>query len=214
MKNEQGRPLDGHSLRPFLENPQTGQWSGPDEVLTALYKWARYYDPAQQSYSLRSKHWRYIRYSNGKEELYHNAEDPYEWTNLASNPQYASTLKSFRAKLAARLPDPASAPTKTADEIWKDDFFKQHPQADANQDGKLTWPEYKAYKTKLDARKAPGNADKKKTSSAEVWKDQFFQWHPNADTNKDGVLSWPEYHAHKAKVDARKALQGKKKSSQ
>ena len=45
-----GRPLDGHSLRPFLENPRTDEWSGPDEVLTALYKWARFYDPAKQSY--------------------------------------------------------------------------------------------------------------------------------------------------------------------
>ena len=115
-KNDKGRPLDGHSLRPFLENPQTDEWSGPDEVLTALYKWAMFYDPAEQSYSLRSKDWRYIRYSNGKEELYHNAEDPYEWTNLAGNPQYASKLESFRAKLDARLPEPESGPAKSADE--------------------------------------------------------------------------------------------------
>ena len=128
-KNELGRPLDGHSLRPFLENPQTDQWSGPDEVLTSLYKWARFYDPAEQSYSLRSKDWRYIRYSNGKEELYHDAVDPYEWDNLAGNPEYAAQLESFRAKLAARLPKPDSVPAKSADEVWKDDFFKKHPEA-------------------------------------------------------------------------------------
>ncbi len=202
-KNDKGRPLDGHSLKPFLVNPKTGQWSGPDEVLTALYKWAMYYDPAEQSYSLRSKDWRYIRYSNGKEELYHNAKDPYEWTNLAGNPQYASKLESFRAKLDARLPEPDSTPKKSADQIWKDNFFKKHPKADANRDGTLSWPEYKAYKAKLDAKKGVGEADRKKASDAEAWKDQFFEWHPNADTNKDGVLSWPEYQIHKAKVDAK-----------
>jgi iduronate 2-sulfatase len=113
-KNDKGRPLDGHSLRPFLENPQTDEWSGPDEVLTALYKWAKTYDPAEQSYSLRSKDWRYIRYSNGKEELYHDAEDPYEWNNLADNPEQASRLKSFRARLQARLPKPGTAPLQPA----------------------------------------------------------------------------------------------------
>ena len=152
-KNEKGRPLDGHSLRPFLENPQTDKWSGPDEVLTALYKWAMYYDPAEQSYSLRSKDWRYIRYSNGKEELYHNVEDPYEWTNLAGNPECTGKLEFFREKLAARLPEPGSVPQKTPDEMWKDRFFKKHPKADANGDGVLSWPEHKAYKAKLDAKK-------------------------------------------------------------
>ena len=115
-------------------------------------------------------------------------------------------LESFRAKLDARLPEPGSAPQKSADEIWKDNFFKKYPKADTNEDGTLSWPEYKAYKAKLDTNNAVGEADKKK---AEAWKDQFFKWHPNADTNKDGVLSWPEYRIHKAKVDARKASKGK-----
>ena len=34
---------------------------------------------------------------------------------------------------------------------WKDTFFKTHPNADANGDGTLSWPEYKVYKAKLDA---------------------------------------------------------------
>jgi len=105
QKNNKGRALDGHSLRPFLEDPGTTQWSGPDEALTALYKWAKSYDPAQQSYALRSKDWRYIRYANGKEELYHCTEDPYEWHNLADKPQHASTLKAFRKKLMIRVPN-------------------------------------------------------------------------------------------------------------
>lgn len=202
-KNDKGRPLDGYSLKPLLESPERGEWSGPDEALTALYKWALYYDPAEQSYALRSADWRYIRYSNGKEELYHDAEDPYEWTNLAGVPQHAATLESFRAKLAARLPKPEPGPKKTPDQIWKDHFFQQYPQADADRDGTLTWPEYKAFKTKLDAAKK-NNANQGKDGDAEAWKDQFFEWHPDADTDKDGTLTWPEYHKYKAKLDARK----------
>ena len=77
--NDQGRPLDGHSMAPLLRDPDSGTWAGPDAALTALYKWAQYYDPAHQSYALRGRDWRYIRYENGKEELYHCAEDPHEW---------------------------------------------------------------------------------------------------------------------------------------
>jgi len=66
----------------------------------------------------------------------------------------------------------------------------------------------------LDAQQAAGDAGDKKASDAEAWKDQFFQWHPNADTNKDGKLCWPEYHAHKAKVDARKAARNKSNGGQ
>ena len=62
------------------------------------------YDPAEQSYSLRSKDWRYIRYSNGKEELYHNAEDPYEWTNLATVPKHAATVAEMKRRLPECVP--------------------------------------------------------------------------------------------------------------
>ena len=85
-KNEQGRPLDGHSLKPFLLDPKTEQWDGPDAALTALFRGAKTDIPSEQSYTLRLKDWRYIRYSNGKEELYDHVNDPHEWTNLAGNP--------------------------------------------------------------------------------------------------------------------------------
>jgi arylsulfatase A-like enzyme len=153
-KNAQGRPLDGHSLKPLLSNPENGKWTGPDTALTAMSKWAKTYDAAQQSYALRSHDWRYIRYENGMEELYHVAEDPREWTNLASNPTHAKQLEDFRTQLLTKIPksDPAArvAAGGTAEE-WKDSFFKTHPAADANSDGTLSWPEYKDYKAKLDA---------------------------------------------------------------
>ncbi|VGO11988.1 Arylsulfatase [Pontiella desulfatans] len=147
-KNEKGRRLDGYSLKPLLENPMTGTWDGPDAALTALYKWDSYYDPAKQSYSLRFKDWRYIRYQNGKEELYHTAQDPKEWTNLALNPEYAEQLAGFRAKLMTRIPEskPRPAPTAGDNEKWKSSYFKKHPEADTNGDGSLSWAELKAHK--------------------------------------------------------------------
>jgi arylsulfatase A-like enzyme len=205
-KNEKGAPLDGHSLRPLLADPQAGTWDGPEAALTALYKWANYYDPANQSYSLRFKDWRYIRYENGKEELYHTAQDPYEWTNLALSPEFEDQLDSCREKLLARIPKsrPGAASGKTPEEEWKDAYFKKHPEADANKDGELSWPEYKAYKSKVEGlqKPKPSVAVAGKTAD-EMWKDKYFGWHPDADADKDGVLSWPEYKAHKNALDAK-----------
>lgn len=42
------------------------------------------------NHTVRTEDWRYIRYANGDEELYHDSEDPYEWTNLAMKPEFAA----------------------------------------------------------------------------------------------------------------------------
>ena len=158
VKNDQGRPLDGHSLVPLLRSPTGGEWDGPEAALTALYKWADYYDPAFQSYSLRSEDWRYIRYENGKEELYHCAGDPHEWTNLAQDPDFSGQLEMYRKQLLERIPESKPKPERSAED-WKAQFFEKHPLADRNGDGELSWPELKAHKAKLDAKKnsAKGN---------------------------------------------------------
>jgi arylsulfatase A-like enzyme len=95
-KNDQGRPLDGHSLKSLLTDPENGTWNGPDAALTTLSKWGKATDAMQQSYALRTSEWRYIRYENGKEELYRVTDDPREWTNLAANAESAAQLESFR----------------------------------------------------------------------------------------------------------------------
>ena len=162
-KNEQGRPLDGHSLKPLLADPENGTWTGPDTALTALSKWGKASEATQQSYALRRQDWRYIRYENGKEELYQVAADPREWTNLATKPEHARQLETLRTQLLALLPqsEAAVAPaTEMSAAEWKDAFFKIHPAADANADGMLSWPEYKDYKKKLDA----GEVTKPKTN--------------------------------------------------
>ena len=171
-KTGKGHPLDGHSLKPLLVNPATGKWSGPRSALTALYKWRVKYDPSQESYSLRSNDWRYIRYENGKEELYATTTDPYEWQNLADHAVHARRLQALRDELKSRVPGPGTAippqptfqpkrqttnppaakapvPLKSA-QAWKAEYFTKHPAADANKDGKLTWPEYKAYRSEFD----------------------------------------------------------------
>ncbi len=176
-KSDAGHALDGHSLKPLLANPESGQWSGPDEALTALYKWRMKYDPTQESYSLRSQDWRYIRYENGKEELYRVSDDPHEWHNLAGRPEQRQRILEQREILAKRLhypkrleippqpqwqgkskpAKPAEAPQETRDAAyWKDRHFKKHPESDTNGDGQLSWPEFKAHKATLESKKTGG----------------------------------------------------------
>ena len=188
MKNDKGRPLDGFSLKPLLENPETGKWEGPDYAITALYKWAQYYDPAFQNYSLRFKDWRYIRYENGKEELYHTVKDDHEWNNLAQNTKFKKRLTEFRNQLLSVIPK--SIPEKPkSNEYWKEHYFKKNPSADSNGDGKLTWAELNAHKEMPESQK--------KILQNEHWKNSYFRKHPSADTNQDGILSWPELHTYK-----------------
>ncbi len=144
-KNNKGRMLDGFSLGPFLESPKRGKWAGPEYAITAMYKWAQFYDPTKQSYSLRFKDWRYIRYENGKEELYHTAKDDHEWNNLALEKEYSQKLLDFRSTLLSVIPK--KSPVKPPDDNqWKELYFKKNPRADTNKDGRLSWPELKAHK--------------------------------------------------------------------
>ena len=77
---------DGVSLVPLLKDPDA-TW---DRVSTT-------YLGEPGCYSLSADDWRYIHYANGDEELYHIAQDPYEWKNLASNPEQAPKLTEMRA---------------------------------------------------------------------------------------------------------------------
>ena len=83
VKNSKGKSLDGFSLKPFLEDPNTNNWEGPSGALSVVYSSYKNENiPSNHHYSLRTKDWRYIIYDSGKEELYHNAVDPKEWNNL------------------------------------------------------------------------------------------------------------------------------------
>jgi len=64
----------------------------------------------------------------------------------------------------------------SADEAWKDKYFKMYPEADTDTNGELSWPEYKVHKQ---------------------MKDEYFKKNPDADTNKDGKMGLQEYRKHK-----------------
>jgi len=99
-KNARGVPLDGHSLRPFLVDPKSMSWDGPDAALTMV--WAgpeSKMDAKRQHWSLRTKRWRYILYNNGSEELYDHNADPYEWNNLERSPEHTKIKQEMKAKL-------------------------------------------------------------------------------------------------------------------
>jgi len=82
----EGNSKDAPSLLPLLKSPDTNDW---DHVaITHLAD--------SGSYGLSAKDWRYIHYANGEEELYHIAEDPYEWTNLAAIQGHGEKLEELR----------------------------------------------------------------------------------------------------------------------
>ena len=105
-KNEKGAPLDGHSARPFLEDPQNGRWDGPDAALSVIflgdsrheYSADEQQELGKQHWTIRTRRWRYIHYSNGAEVLYDHDNDLGEWTNLAEAPEHAATKDSLRKK--------------------------------------------------------------------------------------------------------------------
>jgi len=75
---------DGISLRPLLEDPKA-PWERP-----ALMTYMR------GNHAVRSDRWRYIRYSDGTEELYDHDADPNEWENLAADRRYNDVLMKHR----------------------------------------------------------------------------------------------------------------------
>lgn len=81
--------LDGESLVPLLRDPNT-QRSKP-----AVTEYGR------GQCAVRSQDYRYIRYSDGSEELYDHRVDPNEWTNLADNPA-SQQIKARLAEFATR----------------------------------------------------------------------------------------------------------------
>ena len=79
--------LEGHSLVPLLQKPDAA-W--PHPAITTFH---------QNDHTIRTEHWRYIRYANGDEELYDCAADPQEWINLALKPEHSGTLAQLRLHL-------------------------------------------------------------------------------------------------------------------
>jgi arylsulfatase A-like enzyme len=75
--------VEGHSLHPQLRDAKTKR------------KWPAITTHNQGNDSVRTKDWRYIRYANGSEELYHCSIDPNEWTNVVDRTENRSIVKTL-----------------------------------------------------------------------------------------------------------------------
>jgi arylsulfatase A-like enzyme len=131
---------EGLSIVPLLHNPKA--------------RWKHYALCTHErgNHSVRSKHFRYIRYQDGSEELYDHRVDPNEWNNLAHKP--TSKAKAVMADHAKHLPS-NEAPTGPS-------YYNGTALM------KLTGPTYE-WKTKADAKGDPAfkNAGKLKS---QAWK--------------------------------------------
>lgn len=89
--------LEGNSLAPLIRAPEMN-WEKP--VLSTWY---------YKNHSVRSEHWRYIRYRDGSEELYDHRKDPGEHFNLAGDPEYAGIIEEHKQWLPAADALPAGS---------------------------------------------------------------------------------------------------------
>jgi arylsulfatase A-like enzyme len=89
--------VEGVSIVPLLKNP-SAVWERP-ALTTSGYK----------NHALRSERWRYIRYSDGSEELYDHDADPLERTNLAAKTEFAEVKESLQ-KWLPKTDEPRTKP--------------------------------------------------------------------------------------------------------
>ena len=80
--------IEGRSLAPLVRNPEA-DWPWP-AVITHSPHWVGF------NHAIRSERWHYIHYSDGGEELYDTVADPFQWYNLASEPDHAATKKELK----------------------------------------------------------------------------------------------------------------------
>jgi arylsulfatase A-like enzyme len=100
--------LDGYSLAPFLSNPNTQNWDGPDFAIISIasndkLKDNEAGDPQKQYYAMRTERYRYILCPNGEEELYDHNNDPFEWNNLAGSPDYKHVKDEFKSQFITKV---------------------------------------------------------------------------------------------------------------
>ncbi len=80
--------VQGNDITPLLSDPD------------APWQHAAVTTYGPNNHAVRTERYRYIRYEDGSEELYHHEEDQNEWKNLAEDPAY----KDIKIRLASHLP--------------------------------------------------------------------------------------------------------------
>lgn len=76
--------LEGHSLKPQLKNAK------------AKRAWPAITTANQNNHSVVTDKWRFIHYADGSQELYNDQNDPNEWVNLASKPEYKKVIDDLK----------------------------------------------------------------------------------------------------------------------
>lgn len=89
--------VEGVSIKPLLTDAKAA-WTRP--ALSTMY--------AGNNTTCTSE-WRYIRYKDGSEELYHETADPYEWTNLASHVEFTDIKKNLASYMPVTNAPPVAA---------------------------------------------------------------------------------------------------------
>ncbi|MGZ0170428.1 MAG: sulfatase [Planctomycetales bacterium] len=90
--------LQGQSMRAIMNDSATSQWKKSDALTVST----------KGGVSLRTENWRYTEWGTGKQkqvELYDLMKDPEEFTNVADQPAYKSTLKTLASLLTQRKQD-------------------------------------------------------------------------------------------------------------
>ena len=79
--------VEGTSIVPLLTNPEA-EWNTP--AITTF---------GFENHAVRLQQWRFIQYRDGSQELYDHEKDPYEFTNLAEDPDHAAVIEQLRQHL-------------------------------------------------------------------------------------------------------------------
>lgn len=91
LKDKAPANLDGISLRPLLDNPDS---KGKKKLVYTVTR--------SSGESIRTDRYRYNRWGEEGEELYDHQTDPKEFTNLVGMEQHSDTLKHMRALLETK----------------------------------------------------------------------------------------------------------------
>ncbi|MEP3478945.1 MAG: sulfatase [Fuerstiella sp.] len=105
--------LEGVSLASTLKSPATA---------TDRTVYLPYIKPGE--YTVMNRNWRYIHYDDKNQELYNVKEDPHEWNNLASNPQYTDVITTLKNSAPTHFADPEPKLNSRRDLVVEGETFR------------------------------------------------------------------------------------------
>ncbi|NLR93718.1 sulfatase-like hydrolase/transferase [Flammeovirga agarivorans] len=100
--SEAGADLDGNSLKPFLFDVNSSDFTGDEVALSVIGNWF-YKTSDRQNYGIKSQRFRYINRYDGQDELYDHKYDQDEFINVIDDPAYVEVLAAFQKKMEYKL---------------------------------------------------------------------------------------------------------------